>query len=146
MVIQNLLTKKAADIYTINEKKTLVECLAILNEKRIGILVVLDDSGKFTGLVSERDVLRTVGNKGQEYAKILAKDVMTPLNKVYSVQKDEHFEKVMTYMTEKRVRHIPVMDGEKIIGIVSIGDLLKNLLESAQFENEQLKNYISGGY
>jgi len=146
MKIKDLLTRKPGDIFSIDENKTVIDCLDILNEKRIGILVVMDKSNNFVGLASERDVLRAVGNRDQDYTKKLVKQIMTPRARIYSVQKDEHFQKVMTIMTENRVRHIPVMDGDKILGIVSIGDIMKNLLESAQNENEQLKKYITGGY
>lgn len=146
MKMKDLLHKKGSDVFSIDEHKTVIDCLSVLNKKHIGILVVKDKSGDFVGLISERDVLRAVASGKEDYAKMNVSQIMTPRARIYSVQKDEHFEKAMKLMTEHRVRHIPVMDGDMILGIVSIGDLMKNLLESTQFENEQLNKYITGGY
>lgn len=146
MKIIDVLSKKSKDLFSINEDRTVVDCLAVLNEKHIGILVVRDKNGAFIGMVSERDVLRAVADRGRDYTKLQVSQIMTPRARIFSVQKDERFEKAMTLMTENRVRHIPIMDGDEILGVVSIGDLMKNLLESVQFENEQLNKYITGGY
>lgn len=145
MNVKNLLEKKGNAVFSINEDQNVSNCITMLNEKHIGILVVTDKKGAFKGLVSERDVLRVVAGRNQDFTKLLVKQIMTPREKLFTVQKDEHLDRVMTMMTEKRVRHIPIMDGDLVLGIVSIGDVIKNLLENAMFENEQLKKYITGG-
>jgi IMP dehydrogenase len=115
-----------------------------MNRKMIGILVVLDDSGKLAGVISERDIMRLVESQDSNLWNKPVKAVMTPREKLYTVQKGTHLDDVMGLMTEKRIRHLPVMDGDALMGIISIGDVVKNLFDEAAFTTEQLKNYIQG--
>ena len=139
-----VLKRKGGKLYKGQGGDFLKDCVSLMNRKKIGILVVLDDSGKLAGVISERDIMRLVENQNSDLWNKPVKDVMTPREKLYTVQQDTHLDDVMGLMTEKRVRHLPVMDKDNLLGIVSIGDVVKNLFDEAAFTTEQLKNYIQG--
>jgi len=144
MNVKMLLDNKEKEVYTIKEDEPLSICIKRLNEKHIGVLVVTDNSGELIGLISERDVLRMVATGRLDFWSIPVKDAMTPREKLFTVEKEEHLDAIMKLMTAKRIRHIPVMDKNKFLGIVSIGDVVKNVLDDATHTNEQLKKYITG--
>lgn len=139
-----VLQRKGGKLYKVQLGEILKDCVSLMNRKKIGILVVLDDSGKLAGVISERDIMRLVENQNSDLWNKPVKDVMTPREKLYTVQKETRLDDVMGLMTEKRVRHLPVMDKDNLMGIVSIGDVVKNLFDEAAFTTEQLKNYIQG--
>jgi CBS domain-containing protein len=139
-----VLQRKGGKLYKVQLGEKLNDCVSLMNKKMIGILVVLDDSGKLAGVISERDIMRLVESQDSDLWNKPVKVVMTPREKLYTVQKDTRLDAVMGLMTEKHIRHLPVLDGETLMGIVSIGDVVKNLFDEAAFTTEQLKNYIQG--
>jgi CBS domain-containing protein len=139
-----VLQRKGGKLYKVQLGEILNDCVSLMNRKKIGILVVLDDSGKLAGVISERDIMRLVESQDSNLWNKPVKEVMTPREKLYTVQQDTHLDDVMGLMTEKRIRHLPVMDGDTMMGIISIGDVVKNLFDEAAFTTEQLKNYIQG--
>lgn len=139
-----VLKRKGGKLYKVQLGEILKDCVSLMNRKKIGILVVLDDNGKLAGVISERDIMRLVEIQDSDLWNKPVKDVMTPREKLYTVQTGTHLDDVMGLMTEKRVRHLPVMDKDNLLGIVSIGDVVKNLFDEAAFTTEQLKNYIQG--
>jgi CBS domain-containing protein len=139
-----VLKRKGGKLYKVQLGELLKDCVSLMNRKKIGILVVLDDNGKLAGVISERDIMRLVENQEANLWDKPVKDMMTPRDKLYTVQQGTRLDDVMGLMTEKRIRHLPVLDGDKLLGIVSIGDVVKNLLDEAAFTTEQLKNYIQG--
>ena len=146
MSVGQLLKQKGKVIYQIKPDATLSSCLKLLNDKRIGSLLVMDKQGNLEGIVSERDVLRTVNKiKGKAF-DVPVSSVMTPRIKLVVGGKDSSIHEVMETMTKKRVRHLPIMDGERVIGIVSIGDVVKSLLDEVLTENKQMQDYIYGKY
>ncbi|MCK9229609.1 MAG: CBS domain-containing protein [Syntrophales bacterium] len=140
-----VLENKGGKLYKVQLGEKLIDCVRLMNKKRIGLLVVLDDGGKLAGVVSERDIMRLVESRDPDLWDKPVKDVMTPAEALYVVQKDTKLDAVMALMTEKRVRHLPVMDGHSLTGVISMGDVVKNLFDEAAFTTEQLKNYILGG-
>ena len=140
-----VLEKKGGKLYKVQLGEKLIDCVHLMNKKRIGFLAVLDDEGKLAGVISERDIMRLVESRDTDLWNKPVKDVMTPGEALYVVHKDTKLDAVMGLMTEKRVRHLPVMDGDFLIGIISMGDVVKNLFDECAFTAEQLKNYIQGG-
>ncbi|MDX9802074.1 MAG: CBS domain-containing protein [Spirochaetia bacterium] len=134
--------KKGHDLFTIRENQKVRECIDTLNSKKVGALVVVDASGNLKGIVSERDVLR----KGFANLDKNVSDIMTPASKTISAQKTDNILDVMKQFDDNKIRHLPVMDEGKPIGMVSIGDVVNELLQINIFENEQLKNYIISPY
>ncbi len=139
--INQLLQNKGSHVETVAANATVYEALASMAEKGIGALVVLQDN-RPVGLFSERDYARNIVLKGRTSRETLVADAMsTP---VVVVNPEENVEQCMAIMTEKRVRHLPVMQDDQLVGIISIGDLVKAIIENQQFMIEQLVSYING--
>lgn len=126
------------------QKTLLANAFRFLMKKKIGALMVLDTNGAIQGIISERDILRKTLEKKGAIFDIPVKDAMTPKDRLIFALKNDDIGKIMDAMTKYKIRHLPVVHDNKLIGIVSIGDIVKFLLENAQIENEALKNYISG--
>ncbi len=139
--VKDLLTAKGSSVSTISPQANVYEALAIMAEKNIGALVVVSEE-KVVGVVSERDYARKVVLKGRSSKEIAVKDIMS--SAVVSVSPAQTVEECMAIMTEKRYRHLPVLDNRKLVGIISIGDLVKSIISEQKFMIENLKNYISG--
>lgn len=146
MSILRLLKQKGRHIYSIEPEAPLSQCMNLLNRKRIGALLVLDKTGRLQGIVSERDILRTACKLAGKMCAVKVKTIMTPGEKLVTATSDQSFPRLMELMTTHRVRHVPIMDGDKVLGVVSIGDVVKWLLEEAMEENKAMKDYISGHY
>ena len=141
MKLGRLSQKKGVDVATIKGTDTFTSALKIMNDRKIGSLMVMDDAGKVEGILTERDLISHI-EKYENDAPV--SEIMTPRSTLVTAKPDDVLEYAMTIFTEKRVRHLPVMDGEKLIGIVSIGDTVKELLDAAEEENRHLKDYILG--
>lgn len=147
MKVKALLRQKDSDVFTIEADKSICQCIDVLNQRKIGALIVVNHTGKMVGIISERDILRTtMAKQGNNVCSSMVRDVMTPQEKLLTVTEDESLYKVMEIMTKNRVRHIPVVRDGNIFRIISIGDVIKFLLDQAMLENEEMKNYISSGY
>jgi CBS domain-containing protein len=139
--VQQLLQIKGSTVWTIDANATVFDALQILAEKEIGALAVLEN-GQLAGIVSERDYARKVDLKGGTSRTTFVKDIMT--RKVLYVRPDQTVEECMVLMTEKRIRHIPVLKDDEMVGIISIGDVVKEMLSEQGFLIRQLENYITG--
>ena len=139
--VKDLLTAKGSSVSTISPQANVYEALAIMAKKNIGALVVVSEE-KVVGVVSERDYARKVVLKGRSSKEIAVKDIMS--SAVVSVTPSQTVEECMAIMTEKHYRHLPVLDKGKLVGIISIGDLVKSIISEQKFMIENLKNYISG--
>ena len=115
------------------------EMVAMLCEHRIGAIVICHEDGKLAGIFSERDVVNHI-TKHNDFLALPVSEIMT--KKVTTTTTDATAQELMQIMTQKRIRHIPITQGEKVIGIVSIGDVVKRMLENYQTETEQLKQFI----
>jgi CBS domain-containing protein len=138
--IKDILKEKPKDIFFISPEKTVYEALEIMAEKDIGALLVLDENKKVVGIFSERDYARKCILAGRHSKDTKVSELMT--TKVYFVTPEEKVEDVMVLMTEKKIRHLPVMEGEKLVGIVSIGDIVKSIIEEQNFLIQNLERYI----
>lgn len=141
MKLGRLSQKKGGDVATIHSADTFSSALKAMNDRKIGSLMVLDDDDKVAGILTERDLITHI-DKLKEDAVVA--DIMTPRSKLTIAKPDDVLEVAMKFFTEKRIRHLPVMDGETLVGMVSIGDAVKELLDAAEEENRHLKDYILG--
>ena len=136
-----ILAAKGTQVWSVTPDTSVYDAIALMAEKGIGALPVLE-SGKLVGIVSERDYTRKVALQGRSSKTTLVRDIMTP--DVICVRRDETPQEAMAVMTAKRIRHLPVLDGDEMVGIVSIGDLVKDVISEQEFLIEQLVKYIHG--
>lgn len=141
MKIKNVLESKGHEISSIAPDCTVFEAVRLLSEKEIGSLLVMED-GKLKGIFTERDYARKVILEDRYSRDTLIRDVMT--RSVLCVSLDRTVNECMALMTDKRARHLPVVDHKKVVGIVSIGDLVKAIISEQQFRIDQLEHYITG--
>jgi CBS domain-containing protein len=142
MRIADVLRNKGAAVVTINPEATVRELLAGLAEQNIGAMVVVGDEG-VVGIVSERDVVRQLHAHGASVLSRPISKIMT--STVATCTKSDTVDTISVLMTKNRVRHVPVLDGKKLIGIVSIGDVVKTRMEELEAEQQQLQSYITQG-
>lgn len=142
ITVKEMLKERDGDVLTIMPQDTVYKALEIMAEKNLGALVVVEGE-KVVGMFSERDYARNVVLKGKSSKDTLIKDLMSA-NPCY-VRPEQTLNDCMALFTEKRTRHLPVLDGGKLIGIVSIGDAVKQYIVDQEFTIKQLENYISGG-
>jgi CBS domain-containing protein len=142
MRISDVLKNKGAAVVTSKPDATVQELLAGLAEKNIGAMVVVGAEG-VVGIVSERDVVRQLHRHGADVLSRPVSSIMTAT--VASCTKSDTVDAVSGLMTEHRVRHVPVLDGKQLIGIVSIGDVVKTRMEELEAEHQQLQSYITQG-
>jgi CBS domain-containing protein len=146
MSVDGLLNNKGRGVFSIEPDKTLCDCIKMLNERRIGALLVIDKKNKLHGIISERDILRKAFDAKGQMCDAPVSSAMTPAAKIIAGRKNESIKEVMEKMTNNRIRHLPIMDGDKVLGLVSIGDVVKALLDEVTAENQQIKDYILGKY
>lgn len=139
--IRQLLDSKGHSVSTIGPDDSVYEALKLMADEEIGALVVLDDD-RLVGLISERDYARNVALKGRMSRETPVRDIMT--SRVVCVRPEQTVEECMALITDKRVRHLPVLEENSLVGIISIGDLVKAIIAEQQFVIEQLEHYISG--
>ncbi|WP_460748888.1 CBS domain-containing protein [Myceligenerans cantabricum] len=128
---------------TISGDRSVRELLAVLAEHRIGALVVSDDGVGVDGIVSERDVVRRLHADGDGVLDATVADIMT--SDVHTCGPEATLDELMPLMTERRIRHVPVLVDSRLTGIVSIGDVVKHRIAEVQAERDQLTDYITGG-
>jgi len=140
-LVQHLLDAKGHDVLTISPDATVLDAVRMMAEKSVGALVIMNGD-KLAGLVSERDYARKVILKGRASDDTPVKDIMR--TEVATASSTSTVQECMTLITEGRMRHLPVVDDGKVVGIISIGDLVKAIIADQQEEIEQLGQYISG--
>lgn len=139
--VRQLLDAKAKDIWSVSPEASVFDAIEIMADKGIGALLVLEGDD-LVGIMSERDYARKVILKGRSSRKTPVRDIMT--EKVLFVAPNSSIEESMALMTEKRIRHLPVMDEGRLVGIFSSGDIIKAIISEQEFIIEQLENYIKG--
>ncbi len=142
MRIADVLRNKGVAVVTINPEATVLELLAGLAEQNIGAMVVMGAEG-IVGIVSERDVVRQLHAHGASVLTRPVSKIMT--TELATCTKSDTVDTISVLMTKNRVRHVPVLDGKKLIGIVSIGDVVKTRMEELEAEQQQLHSYITQG-
>lgn len=140
--VQELVAEKGGDVCCVNPDLSVFEALSLMAEKNIGALLVKKHD-RVVGLISERDYARKVALENHSSRDTLVGDIMS--DKVIYAEPTATVEQCMALMTDKHIRHLPVMEGDRLLGLVSIGDLVKAVIAEQQFMIEQLEHYISGG-
>ncbi|HEX6786795.1 MAG TPA: CBS domain-containing protein [Acidimicrobiales bacterium] len=144
MYVQSILAGKGDDVATIGPDATVREAVALLNERRVGALVVSTDGHRIDGILSERDVVRSLAADASAVLDQSVADLMT--RQVTTCAPKDTIEQLMWLMTDKRIRHVPVVDETgDLAGIVSIGDVVKHRLGQLETENQALYDYITHG-
>jgi CBS domain-containing protein len=144
MSVTAILEQKSREVFSIEPQVQLCDCIKKLNDKRVGALLVIDKKGELEGIISERDILRKAFDTKGKMCDSPVSSAMTPKSKLITARKDATIREVMQTMTTNHIRHLPIMDRDKVAGIVSIGDVIKGLLDEVTAENEQIKDYILG--
>jgi len=141
-LVKQILREKGSEALSISPDAFVYDALKLMAEKNVGTLLVLE-KGKLVGIISERDYARKVILKGKSSLETPVREIMT--DRVLFVRPEQTVEECMALMTDKHIRHLPVLVGDQVVGIVSIGDLVKASIDEKDFLIQQLENYITGG-
>ena len=142
MKISDLLRRKGTLVVSVRPEQSVTELIDLLAEHKVGALVVSSDGHVVDGIVSERDVVRRLQQAGAALLTSPVRDIMT--TQVRTSPPDTELDELMRVMTDGRFRHVPVVDGGRLVGIVSIGDVVKHRIDELQSERDQLTAYITG--
>jgi len=141
VTVQHLLENKGNEVSSISPAASVYSALMLMAERRIGALLVLEND-KLIGVISERDYARKVILKGKSSKDTTVREIMS--SRVFYVGPDHRIEECMALMTDKSIRHLPVMRGDDLVGVISIGDVVKAVISEQEFIIEQLEQFITG--
>lgn len=141
MSVERILAGKGREVISIDPQSTLAEAARMLNQHRIGAVMVIDASEALVGILSERDVVRAVAEGGAEALRQPVSSRMT--GQVVTARANAGIDELMTLMTERKFRHVPIVEGGRLRGIVSIGDIVKQRLTEIETEHRALRDYIA---
>lgn len=141
ITVGELLNRKGHGVWSVSPEDTVFDAIKMMGEKGVGALTVLKD-GVLVGMLSERDYARQVILKGRTSKETKVKEIMT--SQIYYTFPDQTADDCMIVMTERRIRHLPVLKDDELIGMISIGDLVKSIIAEQKFIIEQLEHYITG--
>ncbi len=138
--VKDMLDIKGRDVWSIGPSRSVYQAIETMAEKEVGALTVLDDDARLAGIISERDFARKVILKDKSAHEISVADIMT--TDVVVVSEETTIDKCMTLMTQKKIRHLPVMDGSTPVGMITVGDLLKVTIKEQLMTIEELESFI----
>jgi CBS domain-containing protein len=141
--ISAILDRKGHNVFSVLPTMSVADAVAEMNRHRVGSVLVIDES-RLVGIFTERDVLRRIVGAGIDPKQTLVSEVMTP--GVITISPEATIEETMVIFTEKRCRHLPVVDNERLVGTISIGDVTRWIADAHRAEAEHLKNYITSGF
>ncbi|MCZ6471135.1 MAG: CBS domain-containing protein [Gammaproteobacteria bacterium] len=141
MILSVLLRQKSNDIFKIKSTASIADAAVALTDKKIGALLVEDDSGKIAGIISERDIVGGMGPHGADLHDVPVSELMT--TKLIKCAPNDTVLEAMALMTDRRIRHLPIFDGDDLVGVISIGDLVKCRISEVQAEAEAMRQYIA---
>jgi CBS domain-containing protein len=142
--VSQVLQVKGNEVWSILPDTLVYKALQLMQDKEAGALLVVDEEGKVAGIVSERDYARKVILEGRSSKETYTKEIMS--KDLYVVGPETKVDECIALMTEKRVRHLPVIDKGKLVGLVSIGDVVKSIIKEQRIEIQHLNDYIMGKY
>jgi CBS domain-containing protein len=140
-IVGQLLQTKGSQVWSIDPEATVYEALKLMAAKGVGALVVVE-AGQVVGIISERDYARKVSLQGKSDQTTPVREIMT--SKVVYIRPEQSVEDCMALMTDKRIRHLPVLEDDRLVGVISIGDVVKAVISEQEFMIAQLENYITG--
>ncbi|MCH8288289.1 MAG: CBS domain-containing protein [Candidatus Marinimicrobia bacterium] len=140
-LISELLRAKEREIWSVKPDSSVLEALNLMADKNVGALLVFEEE-KLVGIFSERDYARKVILKGKASKDTTVKEIMS--SKVFYVKPEQSVEECMALMTDKRIRHLPVLEEDQVVGVISIGDVVKAIISDQDFMIHQLESYITG--
>jgi len=140
MILEQILKEKGGQVYSVAESATLKEAADLLHARRVGAMVILNEAGGVIGVISERDIVRNIARIGAAALKCMVGEVMT--RNVVTARAHQTLEAAMDQMTDRRIRHLPVVEGGRLLGVISIGDLVKWRIAEASAEVEAVRSYI----
>ena len=141
MIIATILRRKGGQVVSVNPDDSIHQVAITLAQHRIGAALVADARGGMLGIISERDIVRGMAAQGAGTTQLLAKHLMT--RDVITITPETKVAEALALMTDRRIRHLPVMQGGGVAGMVSIGDLVKARIQQAELEADELKNYVA---
>jgi CBS domain-containing protein len=141
ITVLDVLKRKGKEIFSTAPDTFVFDALKVMSDENVGTLLVLR-KGKLVGIFSERDYARKVILKGKSSRETVVQEIMT--EEVYTVRPDQNIRECMELMTNRQIRHLPVMEGEKLVGIISIGDVVKYIIEDQKDTIDKLETYITG--
>jgi CBS domain-containing protein len=144
MTIEQILNDKGREIVSARAGQTLAEIASLLDQRRVGAVVVLDSGGSIVGVVSERDLVRQMARLGAASLNTPVEGAMT--RSVITIDVRDTVDSALQLMTDRRIRHLPVMRENRLVGVVSIGDLVKWKIAETQAEAEAMKSYLSAQF
>lgn len=144
MKVKDILKTKGPEVVTIHDQKTVFEAIEVLVKNRIGGLLALDQKGAIVGILTERDILKLSYSKYDVLKSTPVREVMT--RDLFIGQPDDELDAVENLMTENRIRHLPILENKRLVGIISMGDVVKHQKKISEYENRHLKDYIDSKY
>ncbi len=140
-IVREILKEKGSDVWSVASGTTVADALKLMADKNLGAVLVLAE-GTVEGIFSERDFARASAQRGFDISKLPVTEVMT--KKVFSVGPTTTIDECMALMTGKRIRHLPVLENNRLMGLISIGDVVNKMIEDQKFSISQLTKYVSG--
>jgi CBS domain-containing protein len=144
MKARDILESKGSRVVTCHEEDSLIDALAIFSANKIGSLLVVDSHDKIQGIIAPRDILIVVLRNYEEIKNLKVSEIMT--RDLIVATMDDRVDYIQAIMTENRIRHVPILEGSELKGIISIGDAVKAQIKEKEVENRYLKDYIEGKY
>lgn len=140
MILDMILREKGREVYSVAESASLKEAAELLDARRVGAMVILNEAGHLIGVISERDIVRQMARTGAAALGMTVAEAMT--RQVVTARPGDTLEQALSRMTDRRIRHLPVVDGNQLLGVVSIGDLVARRLAEANAEVAAIRSYI----
>jgi CBS domain-containing protein len=144
MIVSQILRGKGSTVLTIAPEASAVEAARMMHERRVGALVVRRGHGKLEGIISERDIVTAIATHGPEATERPVSALMTPADRLITCSPADTVDRITAVMTDRRVRHLPVIDGTRLAGIISIGDVVKARISETLAEVEAMTAYVRG--
>ncbi len=143
MKVKDILNSKGRKLFSVLEDATVETIVTELAMNKIGFLIVRNGANAVAGVISERDIVHRCMSAKKDPSVVTAKEIMTSREKLVTANEDQEIDEVMTMMTEKKIRHLPVFQGEELTGLISIGDVIKIMLDDKNEEIKTLMDYVS---
>ena len=146
MNIEDIIKGKGKTLFTVKKSTTAYDAVAILDKHRVGVLMVMDDKDNVAGIISERDVLYKCYNSGKKLEEQTVENLMTSVEDIIIGKIDDTPRRMMNIMVTQKIRHIPIIENDTIMGIVSVEDLLNLILENSEIESRKMSEFIKNPY